>query len=148
MSSESTLWDTMRDGTPASAGDMKRVENMCDLGTPDVSVCLWGMEGWVELKFLRNPPIRPTTPVRLAHWTEHQIKWVSDRYAAGGRVMILLQIGEGLRRRFYALDPPGAVRILNREPISQLRTASRGSWGPRWDPGAFRQAFERCIQRR
>lgn len=142
MSSEARVWQALRMAIFARDGDLKRIENRLDKGTPDVSACLWGKEGWIELKFLRAPPVRPETPVRIDHWTADQVKWLGDRYRAGGRVMILLMVGESHKRCFYCLDFPGAYRTLNREPFAQLRTSSCEIFGPEFNVPAFRRAWE------
>jgi hypothetical protein len=59
-----------------------RVDNLCDLGTPDVAYCLLGVSGWVEEKLL---------PARGApkHLTLEQVTWGERWTRAGGRWFLL-----------------------------------------------------------
>lgn len=68
--------------------DAVGVENPVYPGTPDVNY----IEGWVELKWLRQWPINPETPVLIEHYTQVQRIWIYRRYLAGGNVFLLLQV--------------------------------------------------------
>lgn len=70
--------------------DAIAVENPVYPGTPDVNY----IEGWIELKSLDGLPKRlHSTKVKIAHYTPQQRAWILKRYLKGGRVHLLLQIG-------------------------------------------------------
>lgn len=77
-----------------AVGHAERMENMAANGTPDVNYCIQGVEGWVENKYLRFKPARADTPIVLPHYTKEQRNWHKDRRRAGGRVYVLLHIGD------------------------------------------------------
>lgn len=58
-------------------------------GTPDVNY----NHGWVELKYLKQWPVRPATKVRIDHYTKEQRSWAIQRTQAGGKVFLLLKVG-------------------------------------------------------
>jgi hypothetical protein len=64
-----------------------RIENRWE-GTPDVNY----IEGWIELKFIRDLPKRAATIVRIDHFTPQQRVWLLERSLAGGKVFLLLKL--------------------------------------------------------
>lgn len=62
------------------------VENPVHPGTPDVNF----VNGWVELKWLREWPINGGV-VQLEHFTQQQRIWLLKRWNAGGFAWLLLQ---------------------------------------------------------
>lgn len=83
------MWDAL---SPLMKGTHAvRIESrVTGSGTPDVNYA-WG---WIELKYLPKWPVRPTTPVRVKHYTKEQRSWAIERTQAGGRVFLLLKVGE------------------------------------------------------
>ena len=79
------------------------VENPALPGTPDVNY----IEGWIELKWLRQWPVGEQTPVRFEHFTPQQRVWQLRRRRAGGRSWALVQC-----RRDWLLFS-GEVAALN-----------------------------------
>lgn len=67
--------------------DAVAVENPTNPGTPDVNY----VDGWLELKWLRNWPKRPESVVQLEHYTPQQKLWIRRRTIAGGRCFLVLQ---------------------------------------------------------
>lgn len=61
-----------------------RVENPAGPGTPDLNVCLEGVEVWVEFKQVKTLPKMPTTPVFTGCLEPHQALWAKLRTRAGG----------------------------------------------------------------
>src|SRR5687768_769711 len=59
-----------------------------EAGTPDV----WLANCAVELKQAKSWPKRPTTPLRLKHFTQKQRDWARDRVAAGGEWFLVLRV--------------------------------------------------------
>lgn len=92
---EGSFWRSLRKRLPP--GHWSRVENPADPGTPDLSFCTGGLEGFLELKYRPTYPsdslpllgdrygLRPT-----------QLLWIPDRIDAGGRVGILAGVGRDL----------------------------------------------------
>lgn len=70
--------------------DATAVENMVGPGTPDVNF----IGGWIECKWLRAWPKRPSTPVKLTHpLLPTQKVWIRRRNRRGGRAWVMLQCG-------------------------------------------------------
>jgi len=70
--------------------DAVSVENPAYPGTPDINY----VEGWIECKWLRKWPKRPSTIVKLDHdLMKHQQVWLQRRKNAGGQAWVLLQCG-------------------------------------------------------
>lgn len=57
-------------------------------GTPDVNY----VEGWLELKWLREWPARPHTVVSIEHFTGQQRVWHTRRARVGGSSYLLLEV--------------------------------------------------------
>lgn len=72
---------------------IERIENMISSGMPDVTYCLRGVEGFIELKEISDWPARPETPIHLPHYTPSQRNWHRARLQRGGRVYVLMGIG-------------------------------------------------------
>jgi hypothetical protein len=71
-----------------------RIENSCELGTPDVNGRVaWCVDWWIELKYSKAWPKRPRTVVRLEHFTREQKQWLVDRGKVGGCCGVLWQVG-------------------------------------------------------
>lgn len=94
--SESNLWARTR-ARIGPFGRLARVENSCDLGTPDVAYCLGTprtrpASGWLELKHVPYWPARENTPLVIKKLTVHQVTWQEEWAKAGGRVFTLIQV--------------------------------------------------------
>ena len=74
-------------------GIIKRIENRCDKGTPDILYCLRDVTGLIELKYLSAWPKRKNTSIRIASFTKDQAIWLTQWKASGGKSWLLLQIG-------------------------------------------------------
>lgn len=82
------------------------VENALGSGTPDVYCTL----GWIELKSLREWPVREKSPVRLPHFTAMQKHWLSKECACGGKAWLLIKIArEWVLIHGTKVDTVGAV---------------------------------------
>ena len=64
------------------------VENPVHPGTPDVVY----IGGWIEMKKLDAWPVRPTTKVRLDHYTIQQRAWARMHHHRGGISYWLLRV--------------------------------------------------------
>lgn len=111
---ESTLWAAVKRNWGGVQGlRMMRVENACGVGTPDVCLGYRGRCYWVELKQLREGfPVRPTTSVRITHFTGEQRGWIKEWGThAGVPVFLLVQVvGEG----YYLFDHMAAQLVHER----------------------------------
>lgn len=76
-----------------AALDPRPIENMLPpAGTPDVEY----VGGWAELKYI-NPqdwPVRPTTEVKIKHYTDEQREWLLRRTEAGEMCWLVVQSGK------------------------------------------------------
>lgn len=118
MSSEAGLWAALQ----KHAGPLlhlRRVENRCDKGTPDVAWCgrlpdgrrhgvtvYRTRSGWLELKE-GSWPARPSTPLHLPKLYQEQPLWALAWERAGGHAAALLQLD-----RDYLLVPPAELRAI------------------------------------
>ena len=106
------LWKIIR--APLMAfGHIERIENSLGLGVPDTCFILTfrdkSSSGWLELKSVPKPPVRPQTPFRIKSLTKDQVLWQEKWWKAGGRVYTLVRVGKDL---FILLDPP-TLRPIN-----------------------------------
>ena len=69
-------------------GHILRVENPAGPGTPDLNLCIRGVESWVEFKRVKKLPKSPQTPVFTGCLEPHQVLWHFNRSRAGGRSYI------------------------------------------------------------
>lgn len=138
---EAAVWETLRAALVQSPkDDAIRVENPAHPGTPDVSWCMNGIEGWLELKHLPHWPKRADTIVRIDHFTPQQRVWLRRRHLAGGRVHLLLK-AEAEWLLFTGIVAANHVGKLPREELREkaimrctplfadsVRSALRGDW--------------------
>ena len=83
--SESQMWSRIR---PHFAGlDPVRIEDRAR-GVPDVNY----VEGWIELKQIKNWPVKPETIVKVNHFTVPQRVWLTRRNKASPNCFILLHV--------------------------------------------------------
>ena len=89
---ESTFWQTLSKGM-RGRWHAQRHEDVAGVGIPDVSYGLRGADGWLELKVLPDWPVRPSTIVRIHHFTSAQRAWLKLRGSAGGgRCFLFLRV--------------------------------------------------------
>jgi hypothetical protein len=98
-------------------GDYSRIESAVTPGFPDVSYCVDGVEGMLELKYRAEAPKRSTTPVFPDNkgLRPQQVAWMCKRLRHGGRVFLaaglgkdvyLIRMTEGLAVTFNTLPLP------------------------------------------
>lgn len=88
---EKDLWAVLRDRMKIH-GHFDRIENMVGCGMPDVTYCVQRVEGFIELKQVKEWPARPDTAVAIPHYSPGQRLWARQRISAGGRVYLLLHV--------------------------------------------------------
>lgn len=94
------------------------VENPACPGTPDV----YYMHGWVELKEADEWPVRPSTPLRLKHFTKQQRLWARTHILKGGVSTVLLKVG---KLEWFLLDGLIAADRLGNMTREEILSASR-----------------------
>lgn len=91
MASESSFSKRFRKHAPGAI--FTRHEDMVSEGVPDLSYCFRGINGWIEVKQVdewwpkRSKVIH--TPFRKS-----QAEWIARRYAYGGPMFGLCQVGD------------------------------------------------------
>ena len=81
---------------------LERVENRVKKDTPDLYFSTKAqpatddrpLTGWIELKCLDAFPVKPTTTVKLPHWTTGQRYWAIRHQTYGGNTWLLVQVGD------------------------------------------------------
>jgi hypothetical protein len=81
---------------------LERVENRVKKDTPDLYLSIKAqpvtddrpLSGWIELKCLDAFPVKPTTTVKLPHWTNGQRYWAIRHRTYGGNTWLLVQVGD------------------------------------------------------
>ena len=110
--SESGLWKQIQPLLQPLDGI--RIEDSLGLGIPDVNY----MEGWIELKWVDDWPVRDTTILRVPHFTAEQRTWLTRRCESGGRAHVLLSVG-GDKMLFWGLTACQVVGHLNRDRLEK-----------------------------
>ena len=90
------------------------VENAVRSGTPDIAY----IGGWMELKYLKQWPKRPETPVRIHHFTRQQRIWLKRHWQLGGNAFLLLQC----KREWFLFEALYAYEHVGNVPLAELRT--------------------------
>ena len=82
---EVKFWKYIKDHLP---GDVIRVENAADPGTPDVNGCIEGREYWIELKVCTNKikVVKPESTLK-----DSQIVWHLNRGLQKGSIFLLIR---------------------------------------------------------
>jgi len=100
--------------------DAISVENPAYPGTPDVNY----VEGWVELKWLRDWPSKAETPVAFDHFTQQQKVWLIKRSRARGRVSLLICC----KKEWLLFSPEVAVKFVGRATRQELIGVAQRYW--------------------
>lgn len=97
--SEANLWTRTRNKL-GPFGKLVRVENSCELGTPDVAYCLGRtskpVSGWLELKHVPEWPKKEHTSLVIKELTIDQVTWHEEWKKAGGLVFTLIQVDDDI----------------------------------------------------
>jgi hypothetical protein len=99
------------------------IENKLETGTPDVNYCVYGAEGWLELKSIPSFPKHSNTVVRIEHFTLDQRRWIKHRQNVGGRAGVVLQVGDEV---FLFMDITAVV--IGTLTEDQIRKRCTASW--------------------
>ena len=90
---EAGVWAYVKKGMVGSGWHCSRIESSAGNGVPDVSFGLPGINGWIEFKYIKEWPKRPTTKVKLPLRPE-QKHWIKVRGELSGNVWIFIKIEE------------------------------------------------------
>ena len=120
--SESAMWDAIR--PVLKKYHPTRIESPMSPGVPDVNYTY----GWIELKYLERWPVRPTTPVRIEHFTKQQRVWLTRRVVAGGRAFLLLKVGMGSDSEWLLFNGRVAAENIDLCNKEQLTRICLGRW--------------------
>jgi hypothetical protein len=115
-------------------GVLHRIENVVELGTPDVTYTLRAnttspaVSGWIELKHANAWPARPDTKFRFSRYTPDQAGWLYEWDRVGGKACVMALVGTTffLVPGYYAHD---LQRGATRDTIKQLAAV--------WDDAQF-----------
>jgi hypothetical protein len=114
--SEKTEYQWLREKIVWSPNRIERIENLIAPGTFDCNYCLWGDEGWLEIKAPTEPK-RPSTPLLGSNHkvSQDQANWALAQRRAGGRA--LFWFGTDKRRM---LLPGSLADNLNHMTVDEL----------------------------
>lgn len=115
--------------------DAMAVENSAMPGTPDV----YFLHGWIELKEVDDWPKRPTTPLRLPHFTKHQRAWIRRHVHRGGTVFVLLKVG---KKEWFLIDGLEAADKLGSSTRAEIESVARLVF----PNGLDSEALLRCLK--
>lgn len=107
VGSEASLWTTVSKNMKGE-WEIQRVENSVGPGTPDVYYTMnSGTMGWLENKHAHEWPKRPSTALRLDHFTPQQRSFLRRHGKLKANVWILLQVESD----YFLLDYQEAQNI-------------------------------------
>jgi len=87
---EAGVWNYVKGGL-AGKWLATRIESNAGNGVPDVVFCVPNINGFMELKFIKEWPKRPETKVKLPLRPEQKL-WVETRGKRGGNVWVFCRI--------------------------------------------------------
>ena len=102
--------------------DAFSVENSAWPGTPDINYT----EGWIELKWLRNWPVRGGV-VKIDHFTTQQRFFLGQRWQKGGNAYLLLSI----KSEWLLFTGDVAAKEVGRRNREDLILLSHAYWDHR-----------------
>lgn len=99
--------------------DPIRIENRCELGTPDVNIA---QGDWIELKIAEAPKRKGI--LSISHYTPNQRTWAIRRAHAGGRVWLLLKVSN----EWILLKGEVAAEYLGYTTLKELKEKAVHTW--------------------
>lgn len=113
--------------------DVQSHEDRYSEGIADLSYGYKKINGWIELKFVAKWPVRPSTKVRIPHFTKEQCNWLRRRNFKGGRCFIFIKI----EKNHLIFDANVGPDIRNGLTKKQLLDKCIRWWGPSLDVEEF-----------
>ena len=121
MSSETNLWNRLRTNMVGTYWcEATRHEDKFQKGIADVSFCQCGMAGWMELKHVSQWPARPTTKVRIPHYSDEQKEFLERKGKCMRHVWLFIQI-EG---DFLLYDWQAALELPDKTKTEMVELAT------------------------
>lgn len=113
MTNETQSHNTLRAKVFLPRDRVTRVENLCEPGTPDTSVCCEGRDVWIEIKTPKNEPKREGTRLLGSQHclSQEQMNWLKMHHRAGGR-------------GFVYIDAPSRRYLISGEHADEINDAS------------------------
>lgn len=138
--SEANVWNKLR--TNMKWDEATRHEDKLQRGIADVSFCLDGHHGWMELKHLNDWPARASTVVRCPHFTVDQIEFLEAKGRGAGHTWLFMQVGGD-----HLLFAWNNIRVIGESTKQGLIDASHSCWiGRRLDYGELLKSLKYCAQ--
>ena len=126
---ESRFWAKLRKKLPkGSKAHIMRVENPAHPGTPDVNMCINGVEVWPELKRVKALPKLPETPVFTGVMRAEQRLWHMMRAEAGGRSYLVGYVE--LEEIIYVIPGKHVMEFekMNKARLDELNLPLEAMW--------------------
>lgn len=133
---EKLLWQRVKT-CMGTIWDCQRHEEKYSVGIPDVSFAMKGINGWLELKYLKEWP--KSGPVLIPHFTPQQKNWLYKRNEHGGNCFLLLQIGD----HYVAINGDKVLDVGSLDKEQLLSISIMDIYDPTNDK--LRLALYRCI---
>ena len=131
MKPEQRMWQVLRELTHG-LWNAQRHEDEFALGIPDVSFGAKHVQGWIELKQIPKWPVRPSTEVRVDHFTKQQRAWLKIRQIYGDRCWLLLKI-----EKTWMLFSPDMFQYVGTTNKHVLMKSANKVWASKPDPYEF-----------
>ena len=125
---ESDLWKYLRDGMKGKHFEASRIESSAGNGVPDVAFSVPTKHGWIELKYIKEWPKRPTTLVKLPLRPEQKL-WIKNHGQLSGNVWVLCRIAD----MFFLLDHKEAAILCEGGTVDTWDAICTKSWHKRID---------------
>lgn len=90
---EKDLYKKLRKALTNDRIILQRIESpMTASGIPDLCYSYAGVNGFIELKYMKQWPKRSDTRVRIPHFSKAQKLWLYRHFEFGNRAFLLIQI--------------------------------------------------------
>jgi hypothetical protein len=125
---ESSLWQYIREGMKVF-WHATRIESSAGNGVPDVSFGIdssqrrQGVNGWIELKYIKEWPKRLSTKVKLPLRPEQRL-WIRQRGRVAGDVWVLCRIEDN----FFLLSWSRAEKACEGFDWYEWKKYSHSNW--------------------
>ncbi|MCK5609902.1 hypothetical protein KAR91_48970 [Candidatus Pacearchaeota archaeon] len=119
MTPEQNFWKLIKLHLP---GDVSRIENVADVGTPDVSGAYQGKDYWIELKVCKNK-IKITEVTSILRI--QQISWHMRRSEHGSLIFVAIYYPNIHRIIFYQKNHEHKMYI----PVINMFRKKGFNWG-------------------
>jgi len=105
--------------------DVQSHEDRYSEGIPDLSFGFDSINGWIELKQIKNMPKNETIIIKPAKYTPEQINWIRRRGKKGGWCFVFVKVGKSL---YFLFSWDAARDIKDGMTLQSYRSRSLASW--------------------